>query len=107
MIEACENMPCCYKEYLTLGNNIGTTINFKEYVCIKYGFWPRSVDENYFKRRKESIEEPIWSTSLGKEEEEGTKFEDSSKPFACSIFMSLFCFSSNRSSKGCNMSTIQ
>ena len=40
MIEACENMPCCYKEYLTLGNNIGTTINFKEYVYLNYGFFP-------------------------------------------------------------------
>ena len=40
LIKACENMPCCYKEYLTLGNNIGPTINFKEYVYLKYGFWP-------------------------------------------------------------------
>ena len=68
MIEACENMPGCYKEYLTLGKNIGAVMNFKEYVYLKYGFCPQNVDENYFKRKTSSIEEPICSTSLSKEE---------------------------------------
>ena len=105
MIKACENMPCCYKEYLTLGNTIGAVMTFKDYVYIKYGFWPQNVDEHSFKRRKESIEEPSRSTSLNKEEEEGTKGEDSSKPSACSRFMSLFGFSSNIASKCCDKST--
>ena len=40
MIEVCENMPRCYKDYLTLGKNIGGVMTFKEYVYLKYGFWP-------------------------------------------------------------------
>ena len=40
-----------------------------------------------------------------KEEEEGTKGEDSSNPSACSIFLSLFGFYSNRVSKVYDMST--
>ena len=49
--------------------------------------------------------EPSCSTSLKKEEEEGTKGEDSSKPSAYSRFKSLFGFSSNRDSGYCDMST--
>ena len=72
-------MPRCYQEYLELGKDICVAMNFKDYVYIEYGFWPQNVDENSFKRIKESIEEPSYSTSLSKEEEEGTKGEDSSK----------------------------
>ena len=61
--------------------------------------------DHYFKRRKESIAELSCSTSLSKEEEEGTKGEDSSKSYACSRFMSLLGFSSNRDSKSYEMST--
>ena len=93
MIEACENMPCYYKEYLTLLKTIGAVMTFKEYAYLMYGFWPQNVDYNFFKRRNSSIEDPSCSTSLSKEEEEGTKGEDSSKPYVCSIFMSLFGFS--------------
>ena len=86
-------------------NNIGASINFKEYVYRKYGFWNHNFYDHSFKSINASIEEPIFSTSLSKEEEEGTKGKDSSKPFACSIFLSLFGFSSNRVSKGYDMST--
>ena len=58
-----------------------------------------------YARRKESIEEQICYTSMIKEEEEGTKGEDSSNPSACLIFMSLFGFPSNIDSKVCDMST--
>ena len=82
----------CYKEYLTLGENIGAGMRFKEHVYLKYGFWPQNVDDNSFKRINASIEVPSCSTSLSKEEEEGTKGEDSSKASACSIFPEFDCF---------------
>ena len=75
MIEACENMPCCYKEYVALGKNIDAVTTFKEYVYLKYGFWPHNVDEYYSNTIKPSTEESNCSTSLSKEEEEGTKFK--------------------------------
>ena len=86
-------MPRCYKDYLTLGKNIGGVMTFKEYVYLKYGFWPQNLDDNSFKRRKLSIKEPSCSTYLSKEEEEGTKGQDSSNPSACSCIMRMFSFS--------------
>ena len=105
MIEVCENMPRCYQEYLTLVKDICASMTYKDYVYIMYGFWPQNVDEYSFKRNIPSIEEPSCSTSLSKYYEQGTKGEDSSKSSTCSRFMSLFGFSSNRASKGCDMST--
>ena len=55
MIEACENMPRCYQEYLALGKNICADMYFKEYIYFKYGFWPKNVDDHFFKSRKKSI----------------------------------------------------
>ena len=66
MIEPCENMPCCYKEYVALGKNIDAVTTFKEYVYLKYGFLPHNFDENSFNSIKVSIEEPSCSTSLRK-----------------------------------------
>ena len=43
MIESCENMPYCYNKYLTLGKNIGTVMYLKEYVYIRYGFFPQNL----------------------------------------------------------------
>ena len=51
VIEACENIPCYYKEYLTLLKTIGAVMTFKEYAYLMYGFWPQNVDYNFFKRR--------------------------------------------------------
>ena len=75
-----------------MGKKIYENISFGEYVYFKYRFYPKSVNENSFKSKKSSIEEPSCFTSVSKEEE-GTKGEDSSKPYVCSIFMSLFGFS--------------
>ena len=38
IMEACENMPSCYKEYLALGKKICADINFKEYIYFQSGF---------------------------------------------------------------------
>ena len=103
IIEACENMPHYYEDYLALGRNICANLSFGDYIYFKYGFWPKHDYDNYFKSIKLSIEEPICSTSLRKEEEEGTKGKDSSKPSAYSRFKSLFGFSSN--TEYCDMST--
>ena len=64
MIEACENMPCCYKEYVASVKIIDAVMTFKEYVYLKYGFGHNNFDENYFKSIKVSIEEQSCSTSL-------------------------------------------
>ena len=77
MKKACENMPCCYQEYLALGKKICADISFKEYIYFQYGFWPKDVDHNYFKRSESSIEEPSCSNYVSKEEERGAKEEDS------------------------------
>ena len=105
IIEACENMSHCYEDYLVLGMNIFANLYFGDYIYFKYGFRPKHGYENYFKSRKLSKEEPICSNSLRKEEEDRTKGEYSSKPSTCSIFKSLFSFSSKRASKYCDMST--
>ena len=106
IIEACENMSHYYEDYLDLGRNICANLYFGDYIYFKYGFWPKHYYENSFKRNKLSREEPIFSTSLRKEEEEeGTKGEYSSKPSAYSRFKSLFGFSSNIDYEYCDMST--
>ena len=105
IIEACENMSHCYKDYLALGRNICANLSFGDYIYFKYGFWPKHDYEHSFNISKPSREEPSCSTSPRKEEEEGTKGEDSSKPSAYSIFKSLFGFSSNRYYEYCDMST--
>ena len=104
MIEACENMTHCYEDYLDLGRNICSNLYFRDYIYFKYGLQPKHDYENYFNRIKPSREEPSCSTSLRKEEEEGTKSEDCSNPSVCSRFNSLFGFPSNRASKYCDMS---
>ena len=105
IIEACENMPRCYEEYLALGKKICANIDFGEYIYFKYGFWNKHVNERSFKSIKPSREKLSCSTSLSKEEEEGTKGEDSSDTSKCSRFMRFFGFYSNKDSKHCEMST--
>ena len=104
IIEACENMSHCYEDYLALGRNICVNLSFGDYIYFKYGFQTKHDYEHYFNSINLSREEPSCSNSLRKEEEDITKGEDSSKPSTCSIFKSLFGFSSNRSSKYCDMS---
>ena len=41
IIEACENMPHCYKDYLAYGTNICANLYFGDYIYLKYGFWPK------------------------------------------------------------------
>ena len=105
IIEACENMSHCYEDYLDLGRNICANLYFRDYIYFKYGFWTKNYYEHYFNSSNQSREEPSCSNSLRKEEEDRTEGEYSSKPSACSRFKSLFGFSSNRSSKYCEMST--
>ena len=105
IIEACENMSHCYEDYLNLGRNICANLSFRDYIYFKYGFWTKHDYEHSFKSIKLSREEPSCSNSLRKEEEDITKGDDSSKPSVCSLFKSLFGFSSNRDSKYCDMST--
>ena len=37
MIEACENMPHCYEDYLALGRNICANLSFGDYIYFNYG----------------------------------------------------------------------
>ena len=67
MIEACENMPHCYQDYLALGKNICENMYFKEYIYFKYGFWTKHVNQHSFNRNKPFIEEPSCCTSLTRE----------------------------------------
>ena len=98
-------MSHCYEDYLALGRNICANLYFGDNIYLNYGFQPKNYYENYFNISKPSREESSCSTSPRKEEEEGTKGEDSSKPSAYSRFKSLFFFSSNRDSEYCDMST--
>ena len=98
-------MSHCYEDYLDLGRNICANLSFGDYIYFKYGLWPKHDYDNSFNSINPSREEPSCSTSLRKEEEKGTKGEDSSNPSACSRFKSLFGFSSNKASKYCDMST--
>ena len=72
-----------------------------------FGFEPKNVDDYSFKRNKSFLEEPICSTSLSNEQEEGTKSEESSNPSACSSILRFFGFSSRRVSKSNDHSTFQ
>ena len=92
IIEACENMPHYYEDYLALGRNICANLSFRDYIYFTYGFQLKHDYENYFKSSKLSKEEPICSNSLRKEEEDRTKGEYSSKPSTCSRLKSLFGF---------------
>ena len=66
-----------------------------------------NANENSFKINKSSIEEPSCSNSVSKEEERGSKEEDSSKPSTSSSIIRFFGFSSRRVSKSCDLSTTQ
>ena len=54
IIEACENMPHYYENYLALGRNICANLSFRDYIYFKYGFWPKHDYEHYFKISKPS-----------------------------------------------------
>ena len=106
MIDASENLPQHYKEYLTLGENICKVIPFKDYFYFRFGFDPKDVDENSFNARKSSIEEPICSNYVSKEEERKSKREDAPKTYVGPSIMRLFGFYFSRSSKSGDRSTI-
>jgi hypothetical protein len=42
-------MPYHYQEYLALGEKICAYFPFKIYFTLKYGCWPKNVDEDSFK----------------------------------------------------------
>ena len=106
IMEACENMPCCYKEYLALGKKICADITFKEYIYFQYGFCPKYVDENSFNIIQSSMEEPSCSNYVSEEEEKESKREDAVEPFVGPTIMRLFGCSSRRYSKSGDMSII-
>ena len=45
MIDAAKKFPHHYKEYLALGEDICTSIPFKEYFYCRFGFEPKNVDD--------------------------------------------------------------
>ena len=94
IIDAIENLPHHYEEYISLGKVICKSIPFKDDFYCRFGFEPKNVDDYSFNRNKSSIEEQSCSTSLSNEEEEGTKSEVSSNPSACSSILTFFVFSS-------------
>ena len=106
MIDASENLPQHYKEYLALGENICKFIPFKDYFYLRFGFDPKDVDENSFNAIKSSVEEPIFSNYVSKEEERKSKREDASKTYVGQSIMRLFGFNFSRSSKSGDRSTI-
>ena len=106
MIDASENLPQHYKEYLALGENICKFIPFKDYFYFRFGFEPKDVDEHSLKSRKSSIDEPICSNYVSKEEEREAKKEDAAKKYVSPSIMRFFGCSPSRSSKSGNMSTI-
>ena len=106
MIDASENLPHHYKEYLPLGENICKFIPFKDYFYFIFGFDPKDVDEHSLNGRKSSVEEPSCSNYVSKEEERKSKREDASKTFVGPSIMRLFGFSFSRSSKIGDRSTI-
>ena len=55
MIDASENLPHHYKEYLALGENICKFIPFKDYFYLRFGFDPKDVDENSFNSSNSSV----------------------------------------------------
>ena len=67
MIDASENLPHHYKEYLSLGEENCKFIHFKDYFYFRFGFNPKYVDENSLNTRKSSIEEPSFSNYTSKE----------------------------------------
>ena len=107
MIEAIENLPYHYKEYLALGEGICKSIPFKYNFYCRFGFEPKNVDDSSFKSSKSSIEEPSCSTSLSNEEEEESKSEESSNPSACLSILRFFGFSSRILSTSNDHITIQ
>ena len=54
MIDAAENLPHHYKQYLALGEEICKSIPFKEYFYCRFGFEPKNVYDYSLKSRKPS-----------------------------------------------------
>lgn len=46
-----KNIHYHYQEYIAIGEDICVSMPFKNYFTIKYGFWPKNVDEDSLKRR--------------------------------------------------------
>ena len=56
-LAATKNMHSHYQEYLALGEDICVSLPFKNYFTIKYGFWPKNVDEDSFKSRGDELKQ--------------------------------------------------
>ena len=52
IIDAIENLPHHYEEYLSLGEEICKSIHFKKYFYCRFGFEPNDVDDYSFKRNQ-------------------------------------------------------
>ena len=50
-----KNMPYHYQEYLALGEDICATFSFQGYYTIKYGSWPKDLDEDSFKGTRDKL----------------------------------------------------
>ena len=95
IIDAIENFPHHYEEYIAMEKHICKSIPFKEYFIISdLELSPRMQMITPYKSIKSSIGEPSCSTFLSNEEEEGTKSEESSNPSACSSILIFFVFPS-------------
>ena len=90
IIEAIENLPYHYKEYLALGEGICKSIPFKEYFYLRFVFEPKNVDDYSLKSSKSSIEEPSCSNYVSKEEEREAKREDATKTYVGPSILRLF-----------------
>ena len=55
-LAAAKNIHYHYQEYLAMGKDICVALPFKNYFTIKYGFWPKNVDEDSFKSRGKELE---------------------------------------------------
>lgn len=56
-LAATKNMHYHYQEYLAIGEDICESLPFKNYFTIKYGFWPKNVDEDSFKSRGNELKQ--------------------------------------------------
>jgi hypothetical protein len=78
-LEANKYMPD-YQEYLTLGEEIRATLPFKSYYTLKYGSWPKDLDEDYFKSIGKEVKK---DEHEGQVEEHASSHEEDVCIFPC------------------------
>ena len=79
IIDAAENLPHHYKEYLAFGEKVCKFIPFKDYFYFRFGFDPKEVYDHSFNGSKSSIEEPTCLNYVSEEEERESKRKGASK----------------------------